>query len=71
MLSLMGAWEVFVDDCAEFWKRLQGEVEKKTRVNVVLGKMEMHVQCVMDQSLGLENEDTAKAVLKWMSNWRS
>jgi hypothetical protein len=60
----MGEWEIFLDDCVEFGKRLQGEVEKKTKVDAVLGKTEVHVQCVMDQTLGLEDEDTAKAVLK-------
>lgn len=68
ILLTMGEWEAMLDDQKSFGKRLEGEVAKITKVDVVLGKREIHGPCVMDAFLGREDGDSTAAVLAWMSN---
>lgn len=68
ILLTMAEWEVMLDDQISFGKRLQDEAVKTTKIDVVLGKREVHGPCVMDAFLGREDGDSTAAVLAWMSS---
>ncbi|KAE8445990.1 hypothetical protein EG329_012629 [Mollisiaceae sp. DMI_Dod_QoI] len=68
IMLTMGEWEVFLDDCKLFGKRLEDEAAPKTKIELVLGRKEVHGACIMDTFLGLEDGDSTKAVFAWMGN---
>lgn len=68
ILLTMGEWETFFDDCKAFGKRLENEAASKTKLDIVVGRKEVHVACVQDTFLGKEDGDTWNAILAWMSN---
>lgn len=68
ILLVVGSWEVFLDDCVTFGRRWQETVDTGTRVDVVQYSKEAHAACIVDQLLGLESGESAKAILAWMSD---
>lgn len=68
ILLTAGVWEVFLDDIVAFSGRLKEEAEPGTKVDFVIGAKEVHAACIVDIAIGLEEGDSAKAILAWMSD---
>ncbi|KAG0645660.1 alpha beta hydrolase [Hyphodiscus hymeniophilus] len=67
ILLVVGTWEVFLDDCVSFGRRLQDAVVSGTKVDIVQCSKEVHAACVADEVWGLEFDST-KTILAWMSD---
>jgi acetyl esterase/lipase len=67
ILLTAGVWEVFLDDVVAFLKRLEEEATG-TKVELVVGRKEVHAAPIVDTSFNLEDGDSAKAILAWMGD---
>jgi acetyl esterase/lipase len=68
ILLTAGAWEVFLDDVVEFFERLKEETGPGTKVDLVVGRKEVHCACIVDGAFGLQEGDTAMAISSWISD---
>lgn len=68
ILLTSGAWEVMLDDAVEFTGRLKEETGPTAKINLVVGRKEVHCGCILDAALGLKEGDTAEAILAWMGD---
>jgi len=62
---------VFLDDIVQFTEKLKEEAAPETKVDLVVSASEVHAAPLVDASFKLNEGDTAKAILAWMSNANS
>lgn len=70
LITLLGTWEVFADDCLAFGKRLQKEAGKRSDVRVVECDREFHDSAVIDIHLGLNEGEMARTTISWMEQFK-